>query len=444
MEIPQHVREIIRTLEENGYEAFAVGGCVRDSLIGRQPEDWDITTSARPEAVKALFRRTIDTGIQHGTVTVMLGREGYEVTTYRVDGAYHDGRHPDSVTFTPKLEEDLKRRDFTINAMAYNERQGSVDLFGGQADLTAGIIRCVGNPVHRFGEDALRMMRAVRFAAQLGFSIEENTLEAIRQLAPSIRKISAERIQAELLKILVSPHPGHLRLLYETGLTACILPEFDRMMDTPQNTPYHCYSVGEHTLAVLSHVPAAPVLRLAALFHDVGKPLCRTTDSRGQDHFYGHAQRGAEIAVQILKRLKLDNDTIRQTQQLIFHHSDAIQLSEKSVRREMNRIGEDLFPALLQLMEGDNMGKTPDGTNQRLDYLHQVREIYQDILFRQDCVSLKTMALTGDDLIQAGIPRGKKIGEILRYCLEQVLDDPKKNQRGLLLQIALDYAARTE
>ena len=441
MEIPRDVREIIETLNTNGYEAYAVGGCVRDTLIGRRPEDWDITTSARPETVKALFHRTIDTGIQHGTVTVMLGKKGYEVTTYRVDGDYHDGRHPDSVTFTPDLREDLKRRDFTINAMAYNEEKGIVDLFRGQEDLEKGIIRCVGNPLHRFREDALRMMRAVRFSAQLGFSIESETFDAIRRLAPSIQKISAERIQMELVKILTSPHPDHLRLLYEAGLTAYILPEFDRMMETPQNTPYHCYTVGEHTLAVLAHVPAQPVLRLAALLHDVGKPQCRTTDSSGQDHFYGHAGKGAEMACQILKRLKLDNDTIRRTEQLIFHHSDSIDLNERSVRRALNRVGEELFPSLLLLMEGDNMGKTPDGTNQRLDYLRQIREIYQEILFRRDCISLKTLALTGDDLLKAGIPKGKKIGEILHYCLEQVLDDPDKNCHDLLLQMALDYFA---
>ena len=440
MNIPEDVRWIIGQLNQQGYEACAVGGCVRDMLLDREPEDWDITTSARPEQVKAVFRRTVDTGIAHGTVTVLRGHQGYEVTTYRIDGVYVDGRHPEQVTFTPSLEEDLKRRDFTINAMAYNETEGITDLFGGREDLAQGMIRCVGNPMHRFGEDA---MRAVRFAAQLGFTIEEATLAAIKELAPTIRKISAERVRTELLKLLVSPHPEKLRLLYETGLTAYILPEFDRMMETAQNTPYHCYSVGNHTLAVLCHVPPVPALRVAALLHDVGKPDCRRADESGRDHFFGHAGRGAELAKGILKRLKFDNDTLRVAEKLIRHHSDAIEPTQKQVRRMLNRVGEDIFPLLLLLMEGDNMGKTPEGTNERLERLRQVHQIYQEIVKRQDCVSLKMLQLTGDDLLAAGIPKGRQIGVLLQYCLELVLEDPGKNQHDVLLQAALEKHEET-
>lgn len=443
MNIPEDVRWIIGQLNQQGYEACAVGGCVRDMLLDREPEDWDITTSARPEQVKAVFRRTVDTGIAHGTVTVLRGHQGYEVTTYRIDGVYVDGRHPEQVIFTPSLEEDLKRRDFTINAMAYNETEGITDLFGGREDLAQGMIRCVGNPMHRFGEDALRMMRAVRFAAQLGFTIEEATLAAIKELAPTIRKISAERVRTELLKLLVSPHPEKLRLLYETGLTAYILPEFDRMMETAQNTPYHCYSVGNHTLAVLCHVPPVPALRVAALLHDVGKPDCRRADESGRDHFFGHAGRGAELAKGILKRLKFDNDTLRVAEKLIRHHSDAIAPTQKQVRRMLNRVGEDIFPLLLLLMEGDNMGKTPEGTNERLERLRQVHQIYQEIVKRQDCVSLKMLQLTGDDLLAAGIPKGRQIGVLLQYCLELVLEDPGKNQHDVLLQAALEKHEET-
>ena len=443
MNIPEDVRWIIGQLNQQGYEACAVGGCVRDMLLDKEPEDWDITTSARPEQVKAVFRRTVDTGIAHGTVTVLRGHQGYEVTTYRIDGVYVDGRHPEQVTFTPSLEEDLKRRDFTINAMAYNETEGITDLFGGGEDLAQGMIRCVGNPMHRFGEDALRMMRAVRFAAQLGFTIEEATLAAIKELAPTIRKISAERVRTELLKLLVSPHPEKLRLLYETGLTAYILPEFDRMMETAQNTPYHCYSVGNHTLAVLCHVPPVPALRVAALLHDVGKPDCRRADESGRDHFFGHAGRGAELAKGILKRLKFDNDTLRVAEKLICHHSDAIEPTQKQVRRMLNRVGEDIFPLLLLLMEGDNMGKTPEGTNERLERLRQVHQIYQEIVKRQDCVSLKTLQLTGDDLLAVGIPKGRQIGVLLQYCLELVLEDPGKNQHDVLLQAALEKHEET-
>ena len=272
-EIPQKVEIIINILEKAGYEAYAVGGCVRDALLGRTPNDWDITTSAKPEQVKALFHRTVDTGIAHGTVTVLLEKEGFEVTTYRVDGEYEDGRHPKEVTFTACLEEDLKRRDFTINAMAYNPRKGLVDLFEGQKDLENKVIRCVGDPLERFTEDALRIMRAVRFSAQLGFSLEEETRKALSVLAPNLKHVSAERIQVELVKLLVSPHPDYLRIAYEAGVTREFLPEFDRCMETPQNTPHHCYNVGEHILHSLLYVRADKVLRLTMLLHDIDKPV---------------------------------------------------------------------------------------------------------------------------------------------------------------------------
>lgn len=248
IQLPEKVTKIIETLEAAGFEAYAVGGCVRDSILGRKPDDWDITTSAKPDQVKHLFQRTVDTGIKHGTVTVLLEREGFEVTTYRIDGAYEDGRHPSEVSFTASLREDLRRRDFTINAMAYNDKEGLVDLYGGLTDLEAGVIRCVGKAVERFDEDALRMLRAVRFSAQLGFWIEEETRAAIRLLAPNLQKISAERIQVELVKLVTSPHPDYLRTAYELGITAQILPEFDLCMETPQRHKHHCYDVGEHIL----------------------------------------------------------------------------------------------------------------------------------------------------------------------------------------------------
>ena len=243
--IPDKAKDVIGTIMAAGFEAYVVGGCVRDSVLGRTPEDWDITTSARPEQVKALFPHTVDTGLQHGTVTVMMGREGFEVTTYRIDGKYEDCRHPENVTFTPSLREDLQRRDLTINAMAYNEEQGLVDIFGGMEDISEGIVRCVGDPRERFREDALRILRAIRFSAQLGYVIEEGTRKAAAELAPLLSKISAERIQTELVKLLVSPHPEYLRLAYECKVTAVFLPEFDKAMETPQRHPHHCYSVGE-------------------------------------------------------------------------------------------------------------------------------------------------------------------------------------------------------
>lgn len=280
--LPDKVKKIIETIESGGYEAYAVGGCVRDSILGRVPDDWDITTSASPQEIKNLFRRTVDTGILHGTVTVIMEREGFEVTTYRIDGEYEDSRHPKEVTFTSNLTEDLKRRDFTINAMAYNDREGLVDAFGGIEDMKARLIRCVGDPRERFGEDALRMMRAVRFSAQLGYGMEERTKAAVKEMAENLRNISAERIQTELVKLLTSPRPEDLRICYETGITRVILPEFDRCMETEQENPHHCYTVGEHILHSLNGVKADKALRFAMLFHDIGKPETKFTDEKGK------------------------------------------------------------------------------------------------------------------------------------------------------------------
>ncbi|MDE6675167.1 MAG: CCA tRNA nucleotidyltransferase, partial [Acetatifactor sp.] len=308
--LPEKVKYIIDTITEAGYEAYAVGGCIRDSILGREPNDWDITTSARPEQVKELFRRTVDTGIAHGTVTVMLDKEGFEVTTYRIDGEYEDHRHPREVIFTSQLVEDLRRRDFTINAMAYNETAGLVDAFNGMGDIKQKVIRCVGCAKDRFAEDALRILRAIRFSAQLGYTIEKETGEAIQELAASLSAISAERIQAELVKLLISPHPDYLRQAYDMGVTAVILPELDYCMTTSQNHPHHCYTVGEHILHSLEHVPAQKDVRLAMLLHDIGKPRTLEADQDGITHFYGHPAVSAKMAEMILKRLKFDNDTI--------------------------------------------------------------------------------------------------------------------------------------
>ena len=301
--IPSNAEKILHILEENGYEAYVVGGCVRDSILGRNPNDWDITTSASPQQVKELFQRTVDTGLQHGTVTVLMDKEGYEVTTYRVDGDYEDGRHPKQVMFTSSLEEDLKRRDFTINAMAYHPERGLVDLFHGMEDMEHKIVRCVGDPMERFHEDALRILRAVRFSAQLGFTIEEKTKAGIQALAPNLKCVSAERIQTELVKLLVSPHPDYLRVAYETGITREFLPEFDACMETEQNTPHHCYTVGEHILHGLLLVRPDKVLRLTMLLHDIAKPVMRKTDENGRDHFKMHAPEGEKMAKSIHRRL---------------------------------------------------------------------------------------------------------------------------------------------
>ena len=413
IEIPEKVNRIIGTLTAAGYEAYAVGGCVRDALLGREPADWDITTSASPYQVKALFARTIDTGIQHGTVTVMLGKEGFEVTTYRLDGEYEDCRHPKEVVFTKSLLEDLKRRDFTINAMAYNEERGLVDEFDGVGDLKRGIIRCVGEARERFQEDALRMLRAVRFAAQLGFVLEEQTKQAICELKENLRKVSAERIQTELVKLLVSPHP-------------------DACMACEQNNPHHIYSVGVHTIKTMEEVEADKVLRLTMLFHDFGKPQAKTTDANGIDHFRGHQQISEELAGKILRRLKFDNETIRQVKKLVSCHDDH-PARTPGVRRAVNRIGTDLFPLYLKVQRADIMAQNPVTREDKLAKLYVVTELYEQILKEKDCVTLKQLAVTGRDLMMEEIPAGPGLGEVLAKLLDLVIEDPKRNEKTWLL-----------
>ena len=436
--LPENVKKIIETLEQAGYEAYAVGGCVRDSVLGREPNDWDITTSACPMETKALFRRTVDTGLQHGTVTVLMDGEGYEVTTYRIDGEYEDGRHPKEVRFTSNLVEDLRRRDFTINAMAYNERKGLVDAFDGLGDIKKGVIRCVGDAEERFTEDALRMLRAVRFSAQLGFRIAEETRKAILHLAGNLSKISAERIQAEMLKLLTSPHPEELRTAWETGITAVILPEFDVMMQTEQNTPYHIYTVGEHTLCALTNVRADKVLRLTMLFHDAGKPGMRTTDETGRDHFKGHPDASARIADEVLHRWRLDNDTLNKVKRLVQFHDLRPALTEKSVRRAVYQVGEELFPLFLEVRYADIMAQSDYAKEEKLHSLSEVKRIFGEILEKKQCLSMKELAVSGRDLIADGMKPGREMGQVLEALLNHVLDEPEHNTREYLL----DYSRR--
>lgn len=432
--LPEKVSFIINTLMRAGYEAYAVGGCVRDVMLNRTPMDWDITTSAKPHEVKQLFGHTIDTGILHGTVTVMLEQEGFEVTTYRIDGEYEDARHPKEVSFTSDLLEDLKRRDFTINAMAYNDTQGLVDAFDGVGDLKRGIIRCVGCATERFSEDALRMLRAVRFSAQLGFVLEEETRAAIVELAPNIAKVSAERIQMELVKLLTSNHPEEIRTAYETGLTAVFLPEFDRMMETAQNNPHHCYTVGEHTLMALQGVEADKVLRLTMLLHDVAKPVCHTTDENGIDHFYGHPQKGSEMARMILRRLKFDNDTTDRVSALVRWHDDNPELSPRSVRRAISRIGLERYPALFAVKRADTLAQSTYCREEKLTYLDAYEALYHEVMEKQQCLTIKQLAVTGSDLIEAGMQPGKEIGSVLKQLLELVLEAPELNTKEKLLK----------
>ena len=388
IQLPYEVEWVIGKIRDAGYEAFAVGGCVRDTLLGRTPEDWDVTTSARPEAVKAIFERTVDTGLQHGTVTVLKNRKGYEVTTYRIDGEYHDGRHPDSVEFTPNLLEDLKRRDFTINAMAYSHETGIVDEFGGMEDLKAGIVRCVGRPEDRFTEDALRLLRALRFSAQLGFEIEESTYAAIKTIAPNLAKVSKERVQAELTKLLLSAHPERILLLKETGLSAQIVPGFDAVF-------------APALFSKLSQLPAEKSLRWAGFL------LCQS----------------AKQAEAVLKGLKMDNETIGNVSRMIEGAKETLPLEKPAVRRAMSRYTPYQLEGALKLKE--LMG-SPDA--------EEIRRLREEIIRDGDCVSLKDLAVKGRDLLEAGVERGPMVGEILNHLFDLVLLHPEKNDRELLLK----------
>lgn len=444
--MPENVKMIINKLQDAGYEAYAVGGCVRDSYLGINPNDWDITTSALPNQVKAIFRRTIDVGIQHGTVKIMVGDEGYEVTTYRIDGEYEDGRHPKKVTFTASLEEDLKRRDFTINAMAYSEKTGIIDLFDGIKDLENGIIKAVGNPYERFSEDALRILRALRFSAKFSFEIEDKTKEAIRELAPTLSKISAERIREELEKLIMSDNPDRLIWAYELGVTNVFFPEWDEMMTCKQNTPYHMYDVGRHTIKAMEYLrdeygdlslDEKRILRIAAMLHDIGKPLAKTTDKDGVDHFKGHPEKGAEIAKAIMKRLKYDNDTLNKVCVLVKYHDDRPALTLPKVRKMMVKVGVELMPVFLILKKVDFLAHSNYLYKEREDQILGLEKLYNQIIDNNDCLSIKDLAVNGKDLIEAGIPAGPLLGQKLEEMFELVLQNPAKNTREDLMKLVL-------
>lgn len=451
LDMPREVREIIGRLTENGYEAYAVGGCVRDALLHRVPKDWDITTSATPEEIKALFPKTIDTGIEHGTVTVLRNRQGFEVTTYRLDGEYEDCRHPKEVTFTKSLKEDLKRRDFTINAMAYNDDTGLVDLFNGLEDLENGIIRCVGDPTERFTEDALRVFRAVRFAAQLGFAIEPKTREGMRDLSGNLKRVSAERIREELTKLLLSEHPEELVTASECGMTAFWLPEWDQMLKTPQENVHHCFDVAGHTLAALKALHGFPeykeltakeqtTLSYAVLLHDCAKPACKSYGPDGVAHFYGHQKLSGEYTDRILHRLKFDNDTIAIATRLVYNHDTRFSVDrsniETAVRKLANRIGTDNIPLLILIQRADTLAQAPAYHAESLSVLEKMQAAHSKILSEGQSVELKTLAVKGADLIAAGRTPGPELGRILSMLLDDVLEHPEHNNKAYLMELA--------
>lgn len=462
MTMPQEVVRIINTLEEHGYEAYAVGGCVRDAMLGRTPEDWDITTSAKPLEVKALFRKTIDTGLQHGTITVMMNGEGYEVTTYRIDGEYEDGRHPKEVAFTTNLKMDLERRDFTINAMAYNDRSGLVDEFDGVGDLKKGIIRCVGDAGQRFDEDALRMLRAVRFSGQLGFVIEPDTLRAMEARIQNLEKISAERIRVEMTKLLISPNPGTIRVAYTAGMTKVFLPELDRMMTCEQKNHHHCYTVGEHSIHGIERIQSLmagekqnelsgyageklrklcasldkkqyTMLVLTMLLHDVAKPAVMTLDDNGEGHFYGHPEKSAAMARSILKWLTYDNDTIDTVVRLIRYHDYRMENTMRAVRRAASKIGRDIMWMEFAVQYADVLAQSPDTISAKTAKLDSCMKKYEEIEEKNQPLCVKDLAVNGRDLMQEGIKPGPQLGKLLQGLLETVLEEPERNTKEELL-----------
>ncbi len=438
IKMPVQAREIIEKLRHAGYEAYIVGGCVRDSILEKDPADWDITTSASPVEIKELFPYTIDTGIEHGTVTVMIDHQPFEVTTYRVDGKYQDHRRPTQVHFTKSLKEDLLRRDFTINAMAYNDDDGLIDLYGGLADLKNGMIRCVGEAAQRFDEDALRILRALRFQAQLGFQVEEETKAAIRRQACFLKDISAERIQVELDKLLVSDHPEVLIDAYKLGVTEIVLPEFDIMMETPQNNPHHKYNVGMHTIEGLRQIEADRILRWTMLLHDVGKPEARV-EGKEKDHFKMHPVIGEKIAEKVLRRLKFDNQTLRQVKTLVLWHDRRFgsvkEINIRTVRRWVSEIGPEMFEKLMKIQKADISAQSDYQREEKEAILTGTKQLFAKILEEQNCLSVKQLAVSGTDLIEAGVPQGKEVGEMLHWLLDQVLEMPSLNTKETLMDL---------
>lgn len=431
--IPKEVEEIILKLNKEGFEAYIVGGCVRDLLMCRIPNDWDITTSAKPEEVKKIFPKTYDTGIAHGTVTVILNGAHFEITTYRIEGKYEDYRRPKEVTFTRNLEEDLSRRDFTMNAIVYHPQEGFMDPVEGIKDIKNKMIRCVGEPSKRFEEDALRMLRAIRFSAQLDFEIEEKTLGAIKGHAALITHISAERIKDELDKMLMASYTDRLILLYETGLLKYILPELDKCFAVEQNHPHHVDNVGIHTLKSVGLVDKNLNLRWTMLLHDIGKANCKETDEKGIDHFHGHVRESVRLTKDIVKRLKFDKKSSSHIIKLIDWHDERIKKDKRAVKEVLSQIGEEAFLDLLKVQLADSRAQNPKYIKEKEEQLQSLYEVYKEIKENNECFLIKDLAVNGEDLIRLGIKEGKEIGELLKQLLELVIENPDQNNKESLL-----------
>lgn len=434
--LPTPVARALSVLEACGYEGYTVGGCVRDSLLGRAPNDWDITTNATPEEMKVCFKdlRVIETGIRHGTLTVIVDGMQLEITTYRNDGEYLDNRHPVQVTFSKNIEDDLSRRDFTVNAMAYHPQKGFVDLFGGGEDLQNRIIRAVGDAKTRFEEDGLRILRAIRFASVLDFDIAEDTAKAVHACKNLLSGIAAERIREELCKLICGR--GAVRILREyIDVISVFLPELARCVGFEQNTKYHCYDVFEHTLQALSLCKDADLITcLGILLHDIGKPLCYTEDEQG-GHFKGHAPVGVEITKEVLSRLRFDNETIRRMELLVEWHDIPLSAEKKRVKRLLQKLSDEDILRLLEIKRCDRLAHAPDFREMPPD-LALIPSVMEEIRAEDACLSLRTLAIGGDDLMALGVPKGKQIGELLHALLDDVIEERLPNEKEALLQAA--------
>ena len=434
-EIPDGARRILQTLNGAGHEAYLVGGCVRDLLRGVEPHDWDICTSALPEETERCFadRRVIETGLKHGTVTVLEEGEPYEITTYRTEGPYSDSRRPDFVRFVPGLEEDLARRDFTMNAIAMDLQGNLRDPYGGVDDIKAGLIRCVGEPGHRFQEDGLRVMRALRFAAVFGYEIEEQTAETVHENRAMLDRVAEERINVELRKLLVGKDAGNVLRQYP-DVFCQFWPELGPLVTLEQHNPWHCWGGWEHTIHAVEAAPADVTLRLAMLLHDIGKPACKSTDEQGIDHFYGHPAVSAQMADEMLRALKFDSKTQERVLLLVERHDIQMPPRSQVIRRWLNRLGPEAFFQLLEVKRADNMGQDLEKVRDRLDELGEIGAKAERILTERQCLTRKDLAVDGRDVIAAGVGPGPEVGRILEGALEQVLNGEAPNERSALLR----------
>lgn len=436
--LPLEVEEILKLLNKNRYEAYIVGGCVRDKILGRTPHDYDICTSAKPDEVIKVFEyfRVIETGLKHGTVTVMINNEPYEITTYRIDGKYSDNRRPDSVDFTLNLEDDLSRRDFTINAMAYSPEKGLIDPFHGMYDIQNKVIRCVGTPDYRFQEDALRILRAMRFSIQLDFKIARTTFEAMTNNKKLISNVSYERINAELMKMLESRKPILEHFYGYRDIIAEFIPEFVPCFDFKQNNPYHLYDVYNHILhAVDNYTGDDMKIKLSLLLHDIGKPNCYSEDENG-GHFIGHGIVSSDKTKEILKRLKFDNDTIKSVTELVLYHDSTIEPTNKIVKRWLNKIGEEQFRRLIEIKMADIVAHSNIGLDLRLEKHKQLCEILESVLLEEQCFSMKDLKVNGKDLLNIGYKEGRQLGAALQGLLDCVIANEVENDKEKLLVLA--------